>query len=57
MNDLEQRLDVVCKSLECAQAEFSQATQCVIEALAGTHERLERIEKWIENAEKIAVNR
>lgn len=53
MSDLEQRLDAVCESLESARAEFNQASQCVVEALTGTHERLERIESWIKNQENL----
>ncbi len=52
MSDLEQRLDAVCESMESAAADYSQSTQCLVEALQGIHERLERIEKWIESAEK-----
>lgn len=52
MSDLEQRLDAVCDSMESAQAEFNQATQCLVEALTTIHERLERIEKWIESQQK-----
>ena len=52
MSDLEQRLDAVCESMESAAAEYNQSTQCLIEALEGIHERLERIEKCIESAEK-----
>jgi len=51
MSDLEQRLDAVCESMESAQAEFNQATQCLVEALTAIHERLENIEKWIKNQE------
>jgi tetrahydromethanopterin S-methyltransferase subunit G len=57
MSDLEQRLDAVCESMESAAAEYNQSTRCLVEALQGIHERLERIEKWIENAERQAVNR
>ena len=53
MTDLDQRLDAVCESLESAQAEFSQATQCVVEALSATHERLERVEQWIKKQENL----
>lgn len=51
MSDLEQRLDAVCESMESAAADYSQSTQCLVEALTGIHERLERIEKWIESQE------
>lgn len=57
MSDLEQRLDAVCETMESAAAEYNQSTQCLVEALQGIHERLERMEKWIENAERQAVNR
>jgi len=56
MSDLEQRLDAVCESMDAAKAEFEQSTQCLVEALTGIHQRLERIEKWIENQEKGIVN-
>lgn len=49
MSDLEQRLDAVCESMESAQSDFNQATQCLAEALTAIHERLELIEKWIIN--------
>jgi tetrahydromethanopterin S-methyltransferase subunit G len=57
MSDLEQRLDAVCESMESATAEYNQSTQCLVEALQGIHERLERIEKWIENVGRQAINR
>ena len=49
IEDLEKRLDAVCESMESAAAEYNQSTQCLVEALTGIHERLERIEKWIES--------
>lgn len=52
MNDLEQRLDEVCESMDLAKAEFEQATQLLVESLKTIHERLERVEKWISAAEK-----
>ncbi len=52
MNNLEQKLDELCEWMELAKAEFNQATQCVVDALTGTHERLEYIEKWIESQQK-----
>lgn len=54
MSDIEKRLDKVCKSMESAQAEFNQATQCLVEALTTIHERLENIEKWITNQKQRA---
>ena len=51
MSNAEQRLDAVIESMESAQYEFNQATQCVAEALIGIHERLENIEKWIKKQE------
>ena len=47
--DLEKRLDAVCETMQTAETEFKQATQCVVEALEGIHQRMERIEKWIES--------
>jgi hypothetical protein len=55
--DLEKRLDAVCDSMESAENEFKQATQCLVEALEGIHQRMERIEKWIENQERVNQNR
>ena len=55
MNDLEKRLDAVCESMESAAADYSQSTQCLVDALTGIHERLERIEKWIENEKNQAA--
>ena len=51
MSDLEQRLDAICESMESAASDYNQSTQCLVEALTGIHERLENIEKWIENQE------
>lgn len=51
MSDLEQRLDAICETMESAQTGFNEATQCVVTALTGVHERLENIEKWIKNQE------
>jgi hypothetical protein len=50
--DLERRLDAVCESFEASEAEFNQATKCLVESLQGIHLRLERIEKWILDREK-----
>jgi len=55
MSDLEQRLDVVCESMESAATDYNQSTQCLVEALQGIHERLERIEKWIESEKNQAA--
>lgn len=55
MRDLEQRLDAVCESMESAAADYNQSTQCLAEALQGIHERMERIEKWIENEKNQAA--
>ena len=54
MSDLEQRLDAVCESMESATADYNQSAQCLVEALQGIHERLERIEKWKENGKNQA---
>jgi tetrahydromethanopterin S-methyltransferase subunit G len=51
IDDLEKRLDAVCESMESAATDYNQSTQCLVEALTGIHERLERIEKWIESQE------
>ena len=55
IEDLEKRLDAVCESMESAAAEYNQSTQCLVEALTGIHERLERIEKWIESEKNQAA--
>ncbi len=55
MSVLEQRLEAVCESMESATADYYQSAQCLVEALQGIHERLERIEKWIESEKKLAV--
>jgi tetrahydromethanopterin S-methyltransferase subunit G len=57
MSDLEQRLDAVCELMESEAAEYNQSTRSLVEALQGIHERLERIEKWIENVGRQAINR
>ena len=54
MSDL-LRLDAVCELMESEAAEYNQATRCLVEALQGIHERLERIEKWIENEKNQAA--
>ncbi len=48
ITDLQRRLDAACESIESTQADFDQAAQCLAESLAGIHERMERIELWIE---------
>lgn len=48
MNDeLEQRLDAVCESLDVQKAEFEAAAKCCVEAIQGMNHRLERVEKWM----------
>lgn len=49
MSDLEHRLNVICDSLAVAQKEFEQGAECCVQAIHGMHERMERIEKWIES--------
>lgn len=49
--DLERRLDDVCKSIENSREEFDKATESCVEVIHGMHQRMERIEKWIEKQE------
>ena len=49
--ELEQRLDALCDSLGNARDDYEHTTKCLTEALSGLHARLERIEKWMHNAE------
>ncbi len=53
--DLERRLDAVCESLDKQKFEFEEAAKCCVEAIQGMNERLERLEKWMANQEKVAV--
>lgn len=53
--DLEKRLDTIYESMQAAENEFNEATKCLLEALEGIHQRMERIEKWIENLESRAI--
>ena len=53
MSDLEQRLNAVCDSLMAAQKEFEQGAECCVQAIHGMHERMERIEKWIESQQSV----
>jgi oligoribonuclease NrnB/cAMP/cGMP phosphodiesterase (DHH superfamily) len=53
-DDLEQRLTTLCESMEKAEAEYNQSTQCLVDALTTIHERFERIEKWIMTKENQA---
>ncbi len=53
--DLEKRLDAICESTTLAEKEFYEATQCLVESLQGINQRMERIEKWIENQAAKAV--
>lgn len=46
--DLERRLDAVCESLEEQKNEFEEAAKMCVEAFHGMHQRLERIEQWME---------
>lgn len=55
MSDLEQRLDAVCELMESAAADYMQSTQYLVEALQGIHQRMERLEKWIESEKNQAA--
>lgn len=47
--DLNKRVNSVCEALHAAIEDYNLSTKCVLEALTGIHDRLENIEKWIEN--------
>jgi oligoribonuclease NrnB/cAMP/cGMP phosphodiesterase (DHH superfamily) len=49
MSSLEERFEDIRKSMEAAETEYNQSTQCLVDALTGIHERMENIEKWIES--------
>jgi len=53
MSELEQKLNTVCDSLAAAQKEFEQGAECCVQAIHGMHERMERIEKWIESQQSV----
>lgn len=38
--------------LDKSRDEFKQAAQCLIDALSHIHERLERVEKWMQENKK-----
>lgn len=51
--DLEKRLDAVCESLDIQRNEFDQAAKCLIEAIQVMHERVERVEQWMLEKNKL----
>ena len=53
--DLNKRVDSVCEALHAAIEDYNLSTKCVLEALTGIHERLEKIEKWIESVQNEMV--
>lgn len=55
IEDLEKRLETIYASLDNQKFEFEEAARCCVEAIHGMNERLERLEKWMANQEKLAV--
>ena len=53
--DLEKRLDAVCESLEIQTHEFEDAAKLCVEAFHGMNQRLERIEKWMADKNKLKL--
>lgn len=56
-NDLEKRLDAVCDSLHAQKMEFEEAAKCCVEAMEGINKRLERVEKWMLEKNKLKLER
>lgn len=56
-DDLEKRLDAVCESLESQKFEFEEAAKCCVEAIYGMDQRLERLEKWMEEKNKLKMEK
>lgn len=50
---LEECLESIYETMKSAKYDFEVGTQYVSESLQGIHERLERVEKWIENEIKV----
>jgi vacuolar-type H+-ATPase subunit I/STV1 len=58
IKELEQRLDVICESLEGQKEEFEEAATLCAQAINGMNQRVERIEKWMENVNQLRkINR
>jgi hypothetical protein len=55
--DLERRLDAVCDSLEYQKNEFEEAARLCVEALHGMSQRLERVEKWMTEKNKLKLEK
>lgn len=55
--DLEKRLDAVLESLELQKNEFEEGATMCVEALHGMHQRLERIEKWMETVNELNLEK
>lgn len=55
MEDLEKRFDTLYALLDVQRYEFEEAAKCCVEAVQGMNERLERLEKWMANQEKVTV--
>lgn len=56
-DDLDERVKDVVDALHKARTEFNDASQCCVDTMQDLHERLERLEKWIENEEREKTNR
>jgi len=53
--DLENKLDAVLESLEHQKNEFEEGATMCVEALHGMHQRLERIEKWMTEKNRLKL--
>lgn len=53
--DLEKRLDAVCESLEAQKYEFEEAAKLCVEAFHGMSQRLERVERWMAEKNKLKL--
>lgn len=55
--DLERQVDAICESMEQAKDEFEQAAILCAEAIKGIHDRLERIETWMQKEQDAKVEK
>lgn len=55
MTDLEKRFDAVCESLEEKRQEFEEACQLLVDAIGALNNRVERIEKWMLEKNKLKL--
>jgi len=57
IDDLEKRLDAVCESLAHQKNEFEEAARLCVEALHGMSQRVERLEKWMTEKNRLKLEK